>query len=102
MKFYFKISLFILLSFFNSILCLSQNIDSLQLALKNSKQDTSRLYLLVQLSEVCELNDILNYTKPAVELADKLLQDRSYSSISAKILNLKAGALNNIGFFYES
>jgi len=75
-------------------------VDSLNLALKTAKHDTTKLRLLGQLSEECDLNDILNYALPAVELADKLLQDKSVSNLKSEILNQKASALNNIGFIY--
>jgi len=73
-------------------------VDSLNAALTNSKEDTSKLKLLVQLSEVCELNQIINYALPAVELADKLLTKDLNPLARNKILSQKSLALNNIGY----
>jgi len=77
-------------------------VDSLNTALTNSKEDTSKLKLLVQLSEVCELNQIINYALPAVELADKLLTKNLNAAARKKILSQKSLALNNIGYIYRN
>ena len=47
--------------------------DSLNLALKNAKHDTTRLSLYFKLCEVCEVSDNLKYAEPALKLVDKLL-----------------------------
>ncbi len=80
----------------------SQTFDSLKLVLKTTKSDTIKLNTLVQLSDVCETQDILNYAQPAVELADKLLKENDLSYARLKILNKKAAALNNIGYYNNS
>jgi len=92
---------FLILNFINpaNFFCQPAKADSLNNLFNNAKHDTDRLYLLVQLTEECELSDILKYAKPAVELADKLLQGKSNSK--SAILKQKARALNNIGFIYE-
>jgi len=74
--------------------------DSLKNSLAAARHDTDKLRLLVQLSEVCEPNEILKYTKPAIELADKLLQYKPADPLRSHINNSKAAALNNTGFIY--
>ena len=95
--------LFGILFFFPIILCGQHSrIDSLNNALKSAKSDTTKLHLLVQLSEECDVPDILKYAKPALDLADKLLQESSYSAkVKKHILNFKAHAINNIGFMHN-
>jgi len=88
-----------------SFILFSQNIDSLKLVVKNAKHDTIKLQTLVQLSEVCDLPEIITYAQPAVSLADKLLHNKELSgqkNTILKILDNKAKALNNIGFMYHS
>jgi len=97
--FFFRIVLFCFCHL--SLFAQQDRIDSLGLALKKSKHDSTKLFLMVQLSEECDPNDILKYAGPAIELADKLLQDKSVIN-PTKILSKKASALNNIGFVYNS
>ncbi len=82
----------------------AQNIDSLVLQYRNAKQDSAKLFFLIQLSDNCEVTDIISYAKPAVELADKLLKQPNYSSGNSRsrLLKLKSIALNNLGFMYEA
>ena len=78
-------------------------VDSLKNLMRSASHDTTRLRLYVELSEVCEDQDILANAKPAVMLAVKLLHEEFIlrdSSLRANILNEKAQALNNIGFYY--
>jgi len=99
---YFLICLGLFFGFIPTANCQLSTVDSLNLALKNTKPDTTKLRLLVKLSDECEPTEILKYANSAVELADKLLQDKANSNFKSKILNLKALALNNIGFMYNS
>jgi hypothetical protein len=46
--------------------------DSLLAVLKNTRNDTNRVKLLCQLSELCEEKDILKYAEPALALSEKL------------------------------
>lgn len=71
-------------------------IDSLSLAYKGAKYDTVKLYLLAQLCTLCEEPEIPNYANPALELADKLLQDNSFRNKNF-VLMQKATALYNLG-----
>ncbi len=64
--------------------------DSLQQLLKNSGEDTNRVNILWQLSELCEEKDILKYAEPAYALSCQLNFDHGIA-LSAY----------NIGFSYE-
>lgn len=91
-----------------SILCLGSSllfaqdpyIDSLKLALKNAKHDTTKLDLLTLLSNECDLPEILNYTQPAIEIAEKLLKNETYPLLKLSIQNKLASAFNNNAFLY--
>lgn len=63
-------------------------------------RDTSKLFVLVALSEECEMPQILKYALPAAELSDSLLAKFPSGRIRDILLTQKAHAINNIGFFY--
>src|SRR3990167_3888218 len=71
----------------------NRTIDSLNALLSSSKHDTVKLRLMVEISEVCELDDILKYALPAVTLADELIINDSLQKEKTKILKYKAEAL---------
>ncbi|MBK8368953.1 MAG: hypothetical protein IPL10_16610, partial [Bacteroidetes bacterium] len=76
-------------------------IDSLNLVLKDTKNDTTRLNILSELSELCEIEDILKYAEPIVKLSESnILKDTDKTH---KLFYLKhlATAFNNIGFYYD-
>ena len=73
-----------------------QDFDDLVSQLSKAKSDTTKLRLLVELSDVCELNEIEKYTNQAILLADKLLLEKKYNKNS--ILIQKATAINNLAF----
>ena len=73
--------------------------DSLNLVLRTTKQDTVKLFTLVQITEICELNDIPYYAEKAVKLSDKILAQTNYDR--KRILIQKAKALNNWGVMYD-
>jgi len=94
--------LFVFLFPFFSSFSQHNEIDSLNQLLKNAKYDTTKLRLLVELSEECEASDILKYSQSAVELADVIIsgsekRDWKLSDVN-KVKKYKALALNNIGF----
>jgi tetratricopeptide (TPR) repeat protein len=96
--------------FYSGFIISQSAADSLSTALKNYKSacskpclaDTGKLILLSRLSEECDLTEILGYASPAVELADAIINLSSDQSIKNSILNQKAMALSNIGFFYNN
>lgn len=88
------------------IFCLSQpsQTDSLKKLLQNARHDSVKLRLFVSLSDVCNEEEILSYTVPALALANNLLDQHAFSAdknLKTKILNLKALALNNTGIYYR-
>jgi len=79
-------------------------VDSLKQLLQNASHDTARLRLYVSLSDVCNEEEILSFTIPALQLADKLLKQEKATkggALKNKILSLLSLALNNIGIFYR-
>ncbi|MBA2610511.1 MAG: tetratricopeptide repeat protein [Bacteroidetes bacterium] len=86
-----------------SSLCSAQeaDIERLKLHLKNSKQDTTRLVLLLQLSEICKTSEIISYAEPAIKLADELLAKTS-GTTTTYLLKKKAIAINNVAYQYTN
>lgn len=83
-----------------SLFAQQKTLDSLNIALKNVKQDTLKLHILIDLSEICDEHDIQKYALPAIEIADKLIKGVVTTITKQEILNYKARAYNNIGFYY--
>lgn len=54
------------------------------------------------MTEECEPAEILKYALPAINLADKLLEDKSLRNRKTEILHYKAVSFNNSGFVYDS
>lgn len=85
-----------------SLRLLSQNPDSLLRILATPVHDTTRLKLLLEISEQCNERDILQYTLPALSLADKLLSSPDYAGAAREaILTRKAYAHINTGYIYD-
>ncbi|MCE3226944.1 MAG: protein serine/threonine phosphatase [Bacteroidetes bacterium] len=80
----------------------SQNIDSLENILKKTGNDSVKLILLNKLADECELENINQYTRPAIAIAEKNLKNSVAGS--PRYLFFKqhlASALNNTGFLAE-
>ncbi|MBK7667302.1 MAG: tetratricopeptide repeat protein [Sphingobacteriaceae bacterium] len=77
----------------------NQQIDSLTQILKTNNQDTNKLEAAVQLSEICEINDIALYANQAIELSNAILNQPNINK--RRILILKAKALNNYGVMFD-
>ncbi len=102
---------YILQQSFILLLCLLTNalfsqdvdLDTLKLALKNEKNDTTRLSLMIDIGTESSLDDEMKYCQEAVVLADKLLKDIRYGSQQAQksILSKKATAIHEIGYVFE-
>ena len=95
------LTLSILLSL-SSIVSFSQNIDSLKLALQNAKHDSTRCFVLSELSNVCEVEEILKYANPCVALCKNNLQNKKLTN--HETLSYKkhlADAYSNIGFLAQ-
>lgn len=59
--------------------------DSLVQALASAKEDTNKVNILYQLSEICEEADILRYAIPALELAEKLQYRKGIADASTNV-----------------
>ncbi|MBA3664272.1 MAG: hypothetical protein H0W61_08695 [Bacteroidetes bacterium] len=80
-------------------LCQAQSLDSLELALKTARHDTTRLKILNLLAEICELEDINTYTLPSLTIAERNLKNIDRNNPLFGIYNqYRASALNSIGF----
>ena len=80
----------------------AQNPDSLKQALKKEMQDTARIKLLVELSDVCEIEEIDNYVNQALEICSRKLKNQSITSREKALMFKYAGAaLNNKGFISD-
>ena len=90
----------LLFLFAGSSRLVSQNPDSLKLALKNAKHDTTRVALYARLSEICEEEEIYNYASRTLALSEKLLKDQP--AFKNKWLKFKSDAYNNIGYTLQN
>lgn len=81
---------------------LSQNIDSLKLALGNSTVDTTRIFILEQLIEnISDDNVWPVYNEQLLKLSEKVAQDKN---VRVKQIGKQglADAYNNVGFIYNN
>jgi len=80
----------------------SQNSDSLKQVLKNAVHDTTRLKILVELSDVCEIEEIDQFVNQALEICISKLKNKTLS-LRERFLVFKYGgeALNNKGFISD-
>lgn len=76
-------------------------IDSLNAALKTEKHDTTKIRLLSELSEICEISDISKYTEPCIQLCLKGEAATTDSKLKNFYMKLRAGAYNNGGFMAQ-
>lgn len=91
-----------LLFFLFATTAFSQNLDSLKQILKVTKNDTTRVSVYVQLSDLCEYIEILDYTQPAIDLCNEKLKKYSEADVLGKFyLKNLAYSLNNAGFFHQ-
>jgi len=77
----------------------AQDFDGLQKQLTQTKEDTTRLRLLVLISDVCDITDIKLYADSAISIADDLLEKKVNKH---QTLIHKATAINNLGFLYHN
>lgn len=76
----------------------SQDVDSVKNLIKTEKQDTALLNHYAAICEICEENEIMDYGKPAIMLADKLLGSNTFSKKQKRVfLDRKASLLNDMG-----
>lgn len=91
---------FILISYlFISCLVFAQNIDSLKLILKSAAHDTTLVKTYVELTNICEPDEIPGYANPALQLCElNLKKTQPGQSIHTFYLRHQSAALNNLGF----
>ncbi|MDP1801345.1 MAG: tetratricopeptide repeat protein [Bacteroidota bacterium] len=68
--------------------------------LKNTTNDTSRIKILSELSELCEIDDIKKYCEEIITLSEKHLGN-SNKTANRFYAHYVSSAYNNIGFFYS-
>jgi tetratricopeptide (TPR) repeat protein len=95
--------LFLALSLFlSNVSSFAQNIDSLKLILKNTKTDTSKITILLELvANISDDNVWPIYNKQMLELSEKLIQSNNLLIQKKGKIGL-ADAYNNIGFMYNN
>lgn len=81
-----------------SVMAQDKVLDSLSLALKNAKHDTTKIKLLNELSELCEVEDIVPYATECEKLCNEGLKINPNSIFYLRNLS---DAINNIGFVAE-
>lgn len=78
----------------------NNEVDSLRGLLAKSIQDSTRLRLYSNLSELCNENDIAKYANEAVTIGNKLLKATNLSTAERKIIiKLLGTAYNNLGYY---
>ncbi|MES2763506.1 MAG: tetratricopeptide repeat protein [Bacteroidota bacterium] len=83
-------------------LTFAQNIDSLITALKNAKEDTIKVNILLELVENISDDDVWpQYNEQMLKLSEKLVQSKDPSRIRKGKKGL-ADAYNNVGFMYNN
>lgn len=88
---------FLLLNLFNNIH--AQNLDSLNILLKQAKHDTTRARLLINMSDECDIEDIAIYTSQAIQICENNLKElKSNNSLRAVYSRFLAAAYNNVGY----
>jgi tetratricopeptide (TPR) repeat protein len=77
-----------------------KTVDMLVNELKNTNNDTLRIKVLSQLSELCEIEDIKKYCEEIITLSEKELINSNETS-NRFYAHYISSAYNNIGFFYS-
>lgn len=80
-----------------------QLLDSLVSGLSTPLNDSIKLGMLAELSEICEEADIPKFVMPAQKIADRLIlksRESGNQSSMKHTLSLKGKTLNNIGFYH--
>ncbi len=103
MKSIFTVILIIILacSFGEKMSAQNSKIDSLLIVLKNTKSDTAKIRVYLQLGNACDVNDNLKYADPAIKLIDECLAKTSDSLQRGNLLSQRE-ALCGIKIFYYS
>lgn len=97
----FRYHFLLMITCFVSLPVFSQEgkLDSLLLALKTARHDTVRAKLYADLTDACEVNEILTYAMPGVRLCEKAIAEKREPF--DRYLWYYCGLLNNIGYYYS-
>jgi tetratricopeptide (TPR) repeat protein len=79
----------------------SSEIDSLKVLVDKEKGDYKKMELLLSISNMCEVNDIVDYAQPLITLCNKLLILEKDSLKITQIKSVKAESYNNLGYMYK-
>lgn len=79
-----------------------KTIDSLLLALHQTKTDSSKINLYLKICELCEVGDNLKYATPVIKLIDKLLLNAKDSLTKRKLLKARFDAAETLNFYYRT
>lgn len=88
---------FILIGLFCFGLAPSQDVESLLNRLNNTTADSAKIPIYIDLSAICDLSDIPEYTNKGLQLVEKELSKNSNSRYH---LNQKAELMSNLAFYY--
>jgi tetratricopeptide (TPR) repeat protein len=77
----------------------NRQFDSLLLALKTARHDTVRIKTYANLTDVCELDEILTYAKPGIAICEKAIAAKK--TPAGVYLLYYGGLLNNVGYYYS-
>jgi tetratricopeptide (TPR) repeat protein len=94
--------LIICVTAFNFLKAQDQIIDSLKNVLNKTATDTSKIKILSELSEICDIKDIPRYSRQAVMIAEKKIHLPNLEKKEKHFyLFHLSKAYNNIGFYYS-
>lgn len=79
----------------------NKKIDSLLHIILTIKVDTIKVKLYLQICDLCNLNDNLKYSQPAIYLLDKLIVTEKDSLSKCKLLKWRYDAIGYSLFFYS-
>lgn len=94
----FSLALLSMCLFVSSILHAS-DVDSLVARLSSTQSDTVRIKLLLQISDACDVDDILTYAQQARTLCDRAIADKKQPQ--RFYINGLGSAINCIGYYYS-
>jgi serine phosphatase RsbU (regulator of sigma subunit)/Tfp pilus assembly protein PilF len=77
----------------------AQDVSQLLQKIETAKHDTTKLELLVSITDICDIPEIKNYAEEAIKLAEKI--EKTTQSKQAKIQFQKGNATINLGFYYH-
>ena len=94
-----KINTFILFSF---LLIINKNVraisDTTKTSWFNNLHDTTKIRILAEISDSCDINDILQYTDRAIKIGERLTKEHpGYTSY----IGWYAAALNNEAYYFD-